>query len=243
MSESTDLTIVFPAYQEEKRIGLTMETWGKYLDAHYPGSEVIVVTDGCRDKTAEVARQSFESNSSSCRLNLIELSENMGKGNAVKVGMLAAQGKIIVFTDSDLSYDPQLLNQFLKQINEGADLAIAQREKKTQYPGIGRRLLATASRALVGNFVVPGIRDTQAGFKVFTREAAQKLFERAKTKRFLFDLELLVIAREHNCKIAKVYVDWTDREGSTVRIIFDTMRSARDLMLIYWRKLIGAYKP
>lgn len=240
MSEPPALTIVFPAYQEEKRIGLTMETWAKYLDAHHPGSEVVVVTDGCRDETARVARETFKSES--CRLNLIELTENQGKGNAVKVGMLAAQGQTIVFTDSDLSYEPELLDQFLEKLRSGADLVIAQREKKTQYPGLGRRILATLSRFLVGNFVVPGIRDTQAGFKVFTREAAQKLFERAKTKRFLFDLEILVIAREHHCKIEKVYVDWTDREGSTVRIFLDTMRSARDLLLIYLRKLIGAYK-
>lgn len=143
-----------------------------------------MVTDGCRDKTAEVARQAFASNNSSCSLNLIELAENQGKGNAVKVGMLAAQGKIIVFTDSDLSYEPELLDQFLEKIQEGADLAIAQREKKTQYPGIGRRLLATLSRFLVGNFVVPGIRDTQAGFKVFTKEAAQSSLKGRKPSVF-----------------------------------------------------------
>lgn len=237
-----NLTIVFPAYQEEKRIGLTMEAWGRYLDQAHPGSELVVVTDGCRDATAEVARRTFAEHCRTCTLNLIELAENQGKGNAVKVGMLAAKGSVIVFTDSDLSYEPDLLDQFIEKIEAGADLAIAQREKKTQYPGFGRRILATFSRFLVGNFVVPGIRDTQAGFKVFTRDAAQKLFARARTKRFLFDLEILVIAREHNCKIDKVYVDWTDRDGSTVRIFVDTMRSARDLFLIYGRKLIGAYK-
>lgn len=235
-----NITVVFPAYQEEKRIGMTMEAWAAYLDEHYPGSEVVVVTDGCTDKTAQMAMNTFRSNS--CTLKVIELSENEGKGNAVKVGMLQARGNIIVFTDSDLSYAPDLLPEFVSKIEEGADLAIAQRRKKTQYPDPGRRLLAVLSRFLVGNFVVPGIRDTQAGFKVFTKRAAHQLFERARTKRFLFDLEILVIAGEHKCAIEKVYVDWQDRDGSTVRIIVDTMRSLRDLLLIYMRKLSGAYK-
>jgi hypothetical protein len=94
----------------------------------------------------------------------------------------------------------------------------------------------------VGNFVVPGIRDTQAGFKVFKKESAHQLFPLARTKRFLFDLEILVIAKEHHCKIEKVYVDWQDRDGSTVRIFIDTLRSLRDLVLIYTRMLFGAYK-
>lgn len=234
------ISIVFPAYQEEKRIGMTMESWASYLDAHHPGSEVVVVTDGCSDNTARVAFETFKS--ATCTLRLIEISENQGKGNAVKVGVMEAQGNVIVFTDSDLSYEPQLLDQFLEKIDEGADLVIAQRRKKTQYPGLGRRILAMLSRFLVGNFVVPGIRDTQAGFKVFKKESAHQLFPLARTKRFLFDLEILVIAKEHHCKIEKVYVDWQDRDGSTVRIFIDTLRSLRDLVLIYTRMLFGAYK-
>ena len=240
MLEFPALTIVFPAYQEEKRIGLTMQAWSEYLDVHYPGSEVVVVTDGCSDNTARVARESFQSKT--CSLNVIELPENQGKGNAVKVGMLAAKAETILFTDADLSYQPQLLPEFLEKIGNGADLVIAQRQKKTQYPGLGRRMLALVSRFLVGNFVMPGIRDTQAGFKVFKRDAARKLFEKARTKRFLFDLEILVIARAHNLVIEKVYVDWIDREGSTVRIVIDSARSSRDLALIYLHKLKGDYK-
>jgi dolichyl-phosphate beta-glucosyltransferase len=237
---SPSLSIVFPAYQEEKRIGMTMETWSKFLSAHHPGTEVIVVCDGCTDGTAAVARAAFASDN--CRLKVIELSQNQGKGNAVAAGVMAAQGDVIVFTDSDLSYEPDLLDDFLQQINTGADVVIAQRRKKTQYPGFGRRILAVGSRFLVGNFLLPGIRDTQAGFKAFKQSAAKNLFPLAKTKRFLFDLEILVIARSKGLKIEKVYVDWQDREGSTVRIFVDTARSLRDLMLIYARVLFGAYK-
>jgi dolichyl-phosphate beta-glucosyltransferase len=217
-----------------------MEAWSMFLSAHHPGTEVIVVCDGCTDGTAAEARKSFTAES--CQLKIIEVSPNQGKGNAVSVGVMAAQGGVIVFTDSDLSYEPSLLDDFLHQINAGADVVIAQRQKKTQYPGLGRRMLALGSRFLVGNFLLPGIRDTQAGFKAFKQSAARDLFPRARTKRFLFDLEILVIARAQQLKIEKVYVDWQDREGSTVRIFVDTMRSIRDLMLIYWRVLLGAYK-
>jgi dolichyl-phosphate beta-glucosyltransferase len=155
---------------------------------------------------------------------------------------MAAQGAVVVFTDSDLSYEPGLLEEFLVKLDEGADVVIAQRRKKTQYPGLGRRVLAIGSRFLVGNFLLPGIRDTQAGFKAFKQGAARDLFPLARTKRFLFDLEILVIARSKGLKIEKVYVDWQDREGSTVRIFVDTMRSLRDLLLIYTRVMFGAYK-
>lgn len=239
-ANSATLSIVFPAYQEEKRIGMTMEAWSKFLSQHYPGTEVIVVCDGCTDGTAAAARNTFKSDN--CKLNVIELAVNRGKGNAVSTGVLAANGETIVFTDSDLSYEPALLDDFLVQINEGADVVIAQRRKKTQYPGLGRRILALGSRFLVGNFLLPGIRDTQAGFKAFKQAAARDLFPRARTKRFLFDLEILVIARSRGLKIEKVYVDWQDREGSTVRIVVDTLRSLRDLLLIYLRVLTGAYK-
>jgi dolichyl-phosphate beta-glucosyltransferase len=102
--------------------------------------------------------------------------------------------------------------------------------------------VAVGSRFLVGNLLLPGIRDTQAGFKAFKQSAVKELFPRARSKRFLFDLEILVIARTRGLKIEKIYVDWLDREGSTVRLFVDTGRSLRDLVLIYTRVLCGVYK-
>ena len=105
-------------------------------------------------------------------------------------------------------------------------------------------VLSIANNNIRKLFLTPTlpIGDTQAGFKVFKKESAHQLFPLARTKRFLFDLEILVIAKEHHCKIEKVYVDWQDRDGSTVRIFIDTLRSLRDLVLIYTRMLFGAYK-
>jgi dolichyl-phosphate beta-glucosyltransferase len=102
-------------------------------------------------------------------------------------------------------------------------------------------LLAAGSRFLVGNLVLPGTRDSQAGYKGFSQAAAKDLFSRLRTSRFLFDLEILVMATRKNYKIEKVYVDWQDRPGSTVRIFVDSMRSLRDLLLIMLRSMTGRY--
>lgn len=211
-----------------------------YLDQHHPGCELIVVLDGCTDNTAGEARAACQG--SLCQVKIIELPVNQGKGAAVRTGILAASGQYLFFTDADLSYAPETIEQFHARLKEGADVVIAQRQKNTTYPGIARKLLAAGSRFLVGNIILPGIRDTQAGFKGFTRQAALYLFRRQRTSRFLFDLEILVIARNKGFRIDKVYVDWQDRPGSTVRVIADTARSLRDLFLICFFRLSGAYE-
>jgi glycosyltransferase involved in cell wall biosynthesis len=241
-TKQNDLSLIIPAFQEEKRIGDSLVAITQYLDAHYPGAELIVVCDGCRDRTAEVARSILAK--TLCRSQVIELATNQGKGAAVRAGMMAASSDFRMFTDADLSYSPDLIPQFLDKLQDGADVVIAQREKKTKYESLKRRVLAQLSRALVGNFLLPGIRDTQAGLKGFTRSAAEYLFPRLRTTRFLFDLEALMIARRKGLRIEKIYVDWVDRKGSTVQVGLDTARSIRDLSLICFWNLIGAYdKP
>jgi len=235
------LSIIIPAYQEEKRIGTTLVSVLGYLDRCHPASEVLVVCDGCTDNTADVARS--HQNQTGCQLRVIEMPRNQGKGAVVKEGMLRAQGEFLFFTDADLSYSPELIDEFLSHLKDGADVAVAQRQKETKYPGIGRRMLAVVSRAVVGNLVTPGIRDTQAGFKAFRRVAAEYLFPRQRLKRFLFDLEILMLARRRGFRIDKIYVPWVDRPGSTVHLYRDACRASLDLALIYWWLLSGQYKP
>jgi len=243
MPDYRRISVIIPAFQESARIGATISAWSNYLEQNYPNSEIILVCDGCTDNTAEVAQASFQSsNCTNCAFEIIELAQNQGKGKAVQTGILKASKDLVVYTDSDLSYLPDILNQFIQAIEEGADIAIAQRSKDEQYPGFGRRLIASISRFVIGNFVLPGVRDTQAGFKLFKREAAIDVFKKMTINRFLFDLEILTIANIKKYKIAKVYVDWQDRPGSTVRIYVDTMRSGRDLLLIMMRKFIGCYR-
>jgi dolichyl-phosphate beta-glucosyltransferase len=235
MQEPIEISFVIPAYQEERRIGQTIERVSAYLEEHHPRSEVILVCDGCSDQTALMARQSFKG--FSCQLRVIELPVNRGKGNAVKEGMLAGNGTYLFFTDADLSYAPELTDSFLQQLQDGADIVIAQRQKTVTYSGSGRRSLAVLSRAIIGNIILPGIRDTQAGFKGFRNPVAKKLFSRLKTRGFLFDLEILLAARRRGYRIEKVYVDWCDRPGSTVRLVKDTTQAIIDLTLICLREL------
>ncbi|MBP7861325.1 glycosyltransferase [bacterium] len=241
MSDYRRISVIIPAFQESGRIGGTITAWSSYLNENYPNSEIILVCDGCTDNTAEMARSSLQA-SSNCTLEVIELPINQGKGKAVQTGVLKAAQDLVVYTDSDLSYLPNILNQFIEAIEEGADIAIAQRSKDEKYPGFGRRLIASISRFVIGNFVLPGVRDTQAGFKLFKREVAVDIFKKMTINRFLFDLEILTIANIKKYKIEKIYVDWQDRPGSTVRIYLDTMRSGRDLLLIMMRKLAGKYR-
>ena len=240
MPDYRRISVIIPAFQESGRIGGTITAWSNYLDKNYPGSEIITVCDGCTDNTAEVARASMQS--TNCALGVIELAKNQGKGKAVQTGVLKATNDLVVYTDSDLSYMPDILQKFIEAIENGADIAIAQRSKDEQYPGFGRRFIASVSRFVIGNFVLPGVRDTQAGFKLFKREVAVDVFKKMTINRFLFDLEILTIANIKKYKIAKVYVDWQDRPGSTVRIYLDTMRSGRDLLLIMMRKFLGGYR-
>jgi dolichyl-phosphate beta-glucosyltransferase len=239
MREQPRLSLVIPAYQEESRIGHTTSSWCAYLDRHHPGTEVIVVCDGCTDRTAEVARGAFSA--MGCTLEVIELPTNQGKGYAVRAGMEKAAGEYLFFTDADLSYPPETMDELLPRLLDGADVVIAQRREKKTYQGLGRRILGLVSGFLVGHLVLPGIPDSQAGHKAFTRQAGKDLFSRLRTRRFLFDIEILVMAQRQNYRIEKVLVEWEDRPGSTVRIVVDSLRSLRDLLFIYARRFSGRY--
>jgi dolichyl-phosphate beta-glucosyltransferase len=240
MRNQPPVSLVIPAYQEEKRIGHTIRSWAEYLDLHQPGTEVILVCDGCTDRTAETARSVFSA--SRCNLHIIELPQNKGKGFAVRTGIAAASGKYLFFTDADLSFAPDTMDVFLRHLGNGADIVIGHRKEKTPYSGLGRRILGRVSAFIVERLVLHGIRDSQAGHKAFRRNVALDLFARLRTHRFLFDLEILVMAQLRNYRITPVPLEWKDREGSTVRLVPDSLRALRDLVLICLRRITGRYK-
>jgi dolichyl-phosphate beta-glucosyltransferase len=233
-------SIVIPAYQEEKRIGETLTQLSAYLDPRHHDFELIVVSGGSTDNTVSVARE--HERILKGRLKVLEAKEAKGKGAAVRAGVLEASGDYILFTDADLSYSPMLFDQFINRLKDGADIAIAQRIETARYLGLGRYLLATTSRFLVGNILLPGISDTQAGLKAFTRPVAQYLFRRQKVDGFLFDLELLLLAQRKGYRIEKIHVRWEDKPGSTFRLLRDTSRAFLDLLKIYWRLGTGRYE-
>lgn len=219
------LSVVIPAFNEEGRLPDTLAVIWTYLTATVPDFEILVVDDGSSDNTAGVA-ESFSSRHKEVRV--ISYQPNMGKGHAVKVGMQAGRGEFLLFSDADLATPVEETGILFDQLNAGFDVAIGSRAVR------GSRLLVRQPwyRELAGrsfNLVVqlmalPGIHDTQCGFKLFSSRAAQDIFERCTEDGFGFDIEILYIARRLGYRIAEVPVRWRHIGQSKVRLVRDALR-------------------
>ncbi|MGA2361501.1 MAG: dolichyl-phosphate beta-glucosyltransferase [Candidatus Aminicenantales bacterium] len=227
------LSIVIPAYNEAKRLGPSLEKILGYLKTKPFASEVIVVDDGSRDKTAEVAGAVLEGR---VPFRIVRSDTNHGKGYAVKAGVLASAGQVVLFTDADLSTPIEELDKFLSRLGEGFDIVIGSRA----LPGCDIRVRQAAPREALGKFfnrlvrlsVMKGCRDTQCGFKVFRRAAAMDLFSRLQTEGFSFDVELLLLARKAGYRIAEVPVVWCNSRPSRVRIVQGSWQMLKEIMRI-----------
>ena len=210
------LSVVIPAYNEAARLEPTLRRVMDYLREREPAAEIVVVDDGSTDGTAALARSVGVDWPA---LRVIELGENRGKGAAVRAGMVAARGAQVLFTDADLATPIDQLGRLRASLAEGNDIAIASRavdgadvQVRQRFPRelIGRTFNWIARAAGVG-----AIRDTQCGFKLFTREAAHDLFGRATVDGFAFDVEVLLLARG-SYRVAEVPVVWLHVEESKV---------------------------
>ncbi|HEX7842215.1 MAG TPA: dolichyl-phosphate beta-glucosyltransferase [Kofleriaceae bacterium] len=230
------LSIIIPAYNEERRIGATLERVTRYLDARRNGYELIVVDDGSRDATREtVARVTGDH---PC-VRLLAMPQNAGKGAAVRTGVLASRGGAVLFSDADLSTPIEELERLEAALAEGADVAIGSRaapgEVLRRQPLLRRlqgRGFHLAVRAL-GFRVVAAIRDTQCGFKLFRGPVARVLFRELTLTGFAFDVELLELAHRR-FELREVPVAWNHADGSKVRPGIDAARMLRDLVRIRW---------
>ena len=235
------LSVVIPAYNEERRLPETLAVVSDYL-SRLPGMwEIIVVDDGSNDGTAAIVQDFAQRDA---RLRLITL-PHRGKGSAVKYGMLAAVGEYRFLCDADLSMPIEFLERLLPPRAPATDIVIGSREA----PGARRlgeprrrRLMGRAFNAMTRLLAVPGIADTQCGFKVFRRETAQALFAQQTLDGFAFDVELLAIASRSGLRIREVPIDWHHRQASTLKPFPDSLVMARDLLRIRWRALTGRYR-
>ncbi|MEK7565268.1 MAG: dolichyl-phosphate beta-glucosyltransferase [Patescibacteria group bacterium] len=216
------ISIIIPSYNEEKRIAKTLQRFKEYLSAQDYTYEVLVVIDGARDKTAEVA-QKFVSDWS--QLKVVNNKQNHGKGFVVKQGMLEAKGEYRVFTDADNSTDIKHLEKMILKFKEGFKVVIGSRDYKdaigaTQaIPQSGfKRLLGNMGNIFIQVVAVFGIWDTQNGFKGFSASAAEKIFSKITIERWGFDVEVLALARKFGYKIAIIPIYWENDAESHVKL-------------------------
>jgi glycosyltransferase involved in cell wall biosynthesis len=238
---SPDVSVIIPAYNEEKRLPPTLARIEEYLAARRFSSEILVVDDGSRDRTAQVVE---DWQGRMAGLRLVSNGGNRGKGYSVRHGMLEAQGNIALFTDADLSAPIEEADKLLAALDI-CDVAIGSRAMNRSVIEVHqseRRELAGRSfnwavRALMG----VAFADTQCGFKAFRRERTRILFEQQRIERFGFDPELLYLARRHGLSVVEVPVRWAHDPATRVNVLGDGLRMVGDLAVIRWNSLIGRY--
>ncbi len=216
------LSVIIPAYNEELTISRTVLAVDAYLARQGYSYEILVVSDGSHDKTAQIIEKltGFVSH-----LRLIANEHNRGKGAVVRQGMLEARGAIRLFMDAD---NATTIDHFAKMkplFDEGYDIVIGTRDRK-DAPGAEQVVKQAAWKRMLGNagnlyiqlLAVPGIWDTQCGFKAATAEAAEKIFRVAVVDRWAFDVEMLALARRFGLRVGKVGVLWRNNPNSRVKI-------------------------
>lgn len=259
MTAPVPLSIVVPVYNEATRLGRTLPEILAYLAAYQPGSEVIIVDDGSTDGTARLAERiaadwsagADNSLRGASRLRIVRHPRNCGKGAAVRTGIRAARGAIVAFLDADLSTPIEELPRLLAPLEApggvGADIAIGSRRAEGAEIEVSqpwhRVVISRIFNRTMTRLLVPGIRDTQCGFKGFRREAARALFERAWVRGFGFDLEILFMARRLGLVVVEVPVRWRDDARSTVRLFRDGLRVLAEVAKILVAWAAGRYRP
>jgi dolichyl-phosphate beta-glucosyltransferase len=245
-SRLKDITysIVIPAYNEGTRLGATLEKVLGYVREQGWNAEVevIVVNDGSRDNTAELVR-AFAGRDPILRL--VENPGNRGKGYAVRNGMLNARGEIIVFSDADLSSPIEEMPKLLAAIAVGADIAIGSRwlrtELQTQRQSSIRQLFGRIFNLLNRIILELGFKDTQCGFKAFTRRAAQTILPLQRIERWGFDPEILFLARKFGFRVEEVAVVWGHNGDTRINPLLDGARMFHEMLRIRWYDLTGKY--
>lgn len=243
MTGPPELSVVIPAYNEELRLPAYLAKILAYLEEQPLSSEVIIVDDGSRDGTAAMIERFSAENSN---VRLIRLSQNRGKGYAVKIGMLKACGELRLFTDADGATPITELAGLKKAIEAGADAAVGSRalrdDSHTVKTQFHRKLMGSVFNFIVRTLTVKRIYDTQCGFKLFTADAANAVFPLQRIHDFGFDVEVLYICQKKGYRIVEVPVNWTDVPGTKVRLIWDSLRMFKDVVKIRVNDCRGIYQ-
>ena len=234
------LTIIIPAYNEQTRLPVTLKNIDYYLRKQDYSSEVIVVSDGSTDETRRVAEE-FGWSTSRCRV--FEYFPNKGKGAAVKLGMLEAQGDFRLFMDADLSVPIDFIEKCFIEIDKTNSIVIGSRALKTSRIVKGQNIIRRTLGKMYGHLLNAvtglGIKDTQCGFKMFTSDAAERVFSDLVCVNQLFDAEILLLARSYGFSVVEVPVDWYhDGESRLEYSLLKSIWILKELLIIRRRAII-----
>lgn len=236
-------SIVVPAYNERARIGKTLEQIVEHLREQKWSAEIVVVDDGSRDDTFQVVSD-FSSRNPEVRI--IQNPGNQGKGYAVRNGMLNARGEVLLFTDADLSSPISEATKLFEALEKGADVAIGSRwlDPSLQFvrQSLKRQALSRIYNLFLRVVLTFPYRDTQCGFKAFTRAAAEKIFPQQRITRWGFDPEILFLAHRMGLKVMEVPVRWGHDDRSKIHPIRDGLRMASDALRTRWFAITGKYQ-
>lgn len=241
-STNPEISIVIPSYNEELRLPVTLEKIAGYLPSLGGETEILVVDDGSKDRTAEVAesfRRIFPN------LRVISNGVNRGKGFSVRHGMLEARGRAVLFTDADLSAPieeaPKLL-EALKTYDVAIGSRALDRSLITVHESHFREFAGIVFNTIVRLVLRLPFVDTQCGFKAFRRERCQIIFEQQRIERFGFDPELLYLARHHGLRTVEIPVRWGHSPATKVNMLRDSIQMFFDIFTIRWNSLLGRYR-
>ncbi len=235
------VSVIIPAYNEEKRLPKTLKKWQTFLSHDkndFLINKIIVVDDGSTDKTVSVA-ESFEN---FLPIKILRISPNLGKGNAVKTGVRNADSDFILIYDADAATPPEEISKLFSE-TENADFIIGSRIIK------GAETTMSPRRKFVGKCfhflclpLIPKIKDASCGVKLIKTGIAKKIFERQYIERFAFDIEILWLAKKMNCQIKEVGVKWDEIPGSKVRVSRDSIEMFFSVLGLYKRAILDKIK-
>ncbi len=243
MAELPTVSIVIPAFNEGERLAPTLERVLSFVQQHAWKAEIVVVDDGSRDQTADIARAYARTSAGIVRL--LQNPGNRGKGYSVRNGMLHATGEILLFTDADLSSPIEEASKLIQAIEADADIAIGSRwarsELQTQRQSLARQFLGRVFNGLLRVLLRLDFKDTQCGFKAFRRTAAEAVFPLQLIEGWGFDPEILFLAQRMGFKVTEVPVRWGHDDRTRINPLVDGAHMLAEMMRIRWYSLTGRY--
>ncbi len=237
--DSPHLSLIVPAYNEERRIEASMQRIGAYLASQPYVSEIVVVDDGSAPAGREAVDAAVAALPEGVSGRVVRHDANRGKGAAVRTGALAARGEYVAFIDADLATPPEELTALVEALDAGADVAVGVRNQPggadmRNRRGFARRLAGQGYAWVMQRLLMPDVSDSQCPLKAFRRDAALRLFRLQRIDTWAFDAELLFLAHRLGLRVQQVPVTWHAVEGSRLRLNFSTALELLNLLRIRW---------